>query len=221
MQNKTTHETNIEILSNKKKAEWQERRAVWIDGFIKFLIFGLPFLLFVIYPVITITFSPTNYRGDFRYRIIANDTEVSIRRIQSYSRRTLGTELYIPSHIGDLPITKIHRQAFRRGGASTRRASRTYLRLTYVHIPYGVRDIGRGAFAHNLLTEIVIPDSVTHIRSEAFSGNSLTELTIPDNVTHIGTRAFRYNPLTYVSIPSHTSVHRRAFDSNVTVIRRD
>ena len=205
--------------SNRADRNMSVIKQQMIHGILCLVIFGWP-VVAVLYVMITVTFSPTNYRGDFRYRIIANDTEISIRRIQSDSRRTIGTELYIPSHIGDLPITRIHRQAFSRGGGS-QRASRTYLRLTYVHIPYGVRDIGRSAFASNSLTELVIPNSVTRIGNDAFFNNLLTELTIPDSVTHIGTRAFRSNPLTYVSIPSHTFVHRRAFDSGVTIVRRD
>ncbi|MCL2398239.1 MAG: leucine-rich repeat domain-containing protein [Defluviitaleaceae bacterium] len=205
--------------SNRKILIQEEKEALRIKLYTSLVLFSI-FVAVVIYVLVTVTFSSTNYRGDFRYRVIANNTEISISRIQSGSRRTIRTELHIPSHIGDLPITRIDHQAFRNGGVSSNRSSVTWRRLTCVHIPYGVRDIGRSAFAHNLLTEVDIPDSVTHIRREAFSSNLLTELTIPDSVTHIGTRAFTNNSLTYVSIPSHTSVHRSAFDSNVTVIRR-
>jgi len=214
MQGKTRRKSKNEYSARKRK------KTTLAERWVELVVLG-GFVVFVIYVLVTVTFSPTNYRGDFRYRIIANGTEISIRRVQSESQRTLGTELHIPSHIEGLPITTIHRHAFYNGGVPANRRTSVNWRLTYVHIPYGIRDIGRYAFAHNSLTEIAIPNSVTHINRRTFTNNLLTELTIPDSVIYIGMGAFTNNPLTYVSIPSHTSVHRGAFDSNVTVVRRD
>ena len=215
MQNET------DILKQEEQGEKEAHRLRQVEVYTAVVVGCIMLAVFVVYPVVRDMFIDYTYRGDFRYRVIANDTEISIRRVQLESRRTFGTELYIPSHIKDLPITTIRRHAFYNGGVPANRRTSVNWRLTYVHIPYGIRDIGRYAFAHNSLVEIAIPNSVTHINRRAFTNNLLTELTIPDSVIYIGMGAFTNNPLTYVSIPSHTSVHRGAFDSNVTVVRRD
>ncbi|MCL2399590.1 MAG: leucine-rich repeat domain-containing protein [Defluviitaleaceae bacterium] len=209
----TTHETNIKIVRQK------EKKAIWIERCIKLAIYG-GFVVFAIYAIVSAAIDPYAYRGDFRYRVIANGTEIAIRQVQLDYKRTLRNELYIPSRIRDLPVTTIGTGAFSRGGGTTRQGVQRWRQLIYVYIPYGVTDIGINAFSQNLLVELTIPNSVTHIRRGAFADNLLIELTIPDSVTYIGDRAFANNQLTYVSIPSHASVHRRAFDSEVTVMRR-
>ncbi len=64
--------------------------------------------------------------------------------------------------------------------------------LTSYTIPYGVTEIGDGAFKNcTNLTSITIPNSVTEIGYEAFKNcTSLTSITIPDNVTEIEEYAF-------------------------------
>ena len=59
-------------------------------------------------------------------------------------------------------------------------------------IPYGVTDVGYGAFIQcETLMDVTIPDSVTNIGYGAFAiCSSLTDITIPDSVTSIGECAF-------------------------------
>jgi len=93
--------------------------------------------------------------------------------------------------------------------------------LTSITISYGVTSIGQRAFYRNRLTSVTIPYGVTSIGERAFFSNRLTSITIPDSVTYIGRGAFRNNQLTYVTIPYHTTLDENAFDSGVTVIRKN
>ncbi len=61
-------------------------------------------------------------------------------------------------------------------------------------IPYGVVNIGNGAFIKNrFISEIIIPDSVVNIGSDVFFDcDNITNFIIPDSVISIGDGAFRY-----------------------------
>lgn len=63
--------------------------------------------------------------------------------------------------------------------------------VTELVIPYGISEIGPGAFCGCDFTSVVIPDSVTKIHESAFQFcRSLTNVVIPDQVTEIGACAF-------------------------------
>ena len=64
----------------------------------------------------------------------------------------------------------------------------------HVHIPEGVKTIGKSAFAYNRsLISVDIPDSVDHIDDFAFyECRTLAEVKIPDSVLKIGSEAFAY-----------------------------
>jgi len=136
--------------------------------------------------------------GYFDYRAIDGNTAIKVRNFSGP-----GGSVQIPSHMpfgpNFLPVTRIEAGAFSAYG--NRRAS---------------EDEPRG-----VLDAVTIPDTVTRIGESAFRSNRLAYVAIPDSVTYIGNNAFRNNPLTYVSVPSHATVAENAFDSGVTVTRRD
>ena len=82
-------------------------------------------------------------------------------------------------------------------------------------IPYGVTDVGYGAFIQcETLMDVTIPDSVTNIGYGAFAiCSSLTDITIPDSVKIIDEIAFGgCNGLTSIEIPdSVTTIGVQAF----------
>ena len=82
-------------------------------------------------------------------------------------------------------------------------------------IPYGVTEIGDGAFSGcDGLTEVTIPGSVTEIGDGVFhSCGGLTEVTIPSSVTAIKWGTFyKCSKLTEVTIPSSvTEIGGKAF----------
>ena len=63
--------------------------------------------------------------------------------------------------------------------------------VTELVIPYGISEIGPGAFCGCDFTSVVIPDSITIIHESAFEFcRSLTNVVIPNQVTQIGENAF-------------------------------
>ncbi len=91
-------------------------------------------------------------------------------------------------------------------------------------IPYGVTNIGDGAFSYcTNLTSVKIPDSVTSIEKRAFRGcESLTSVKIPDSIMSIEDSTFHScESLTSVTIPnSVTCIGEGAFEESgsVTII---
>lgn len=63
---------------------------------------------------------------------------------------------------------------------------------TIAYVPWGVVEIGIGAFAgYDKLTEVILPATVTTISESAFNGcDALKEVKIPKGVTSIKTKAF-------------------------------
>jgi hypothetical protein len=127
-----------------------------------------------------------------------------------------GGAVVIPSTLGGLPVTTIGNTAFEESG------------VTSVDIPFGITNIGGGAFSQctNLtsialpssltttanglfeyctsLTNVTIPSSVTNIGDATFYGcTNLAGITIPDSVVNIGAGAFAYcTALTNITIPA-------------------
>ena len=159
--------------------------------------------------------------GGFRVRIIDNGKSVEIT---GYNGKK--TELQIPSHIKDMPVTVIGNEAFAEKQLISVKIpdSVTHIgdwafeenQLTSVNIPDSVTSIGDWAFAGNQLLKVSIPDSVTHIGDWAFAGNQLSKVNIPNSVTHIGNWAFAVNQLTSVNTPnSVVHIGKEAFAHNL------
>lgn len=108
------------------------------------------------------------------------------------------TEIIVPSHIGDYPVTEIGDYAFEAGwnitsitlpDSITKISEQAFAdceSLTSVNIPDGVTFIGRGAFSNCLaLTELIIPASVTDTQEEMLTGCAVQDLYIyNDNLTY-------------------------------------
>jgi len=157
------------------------------------------------------------FGGDFNYRVIDNNTAVEITRFTARGRSAS-----IPSHIGDLPVTVIGENSFRRSWGRRRGTLRSMIyALTSVTIPDTVTRIERYAFEGNRLSYVYIPYGVRHIGDWAFRANRISAVTIPDSVTWVGDQAFRHNRLAEVSVPRHATIAENAFDSGVTITRRD
>ena len=135
-------------------------------------------------------------------------------------------KLYIPSSLGNCPVTSIGKNAFDDCRYLTSvtipdivtsigdRAFDGCSGLTNVTIPRSVTNIGEYAFSGcSGLTSVTIPDSVTRIGSGAFSSCSgLRSVTIPDSVMWIGHSTFANCGLTNVTIPdSVRSIEDYAF----------
>lgn len=81
--------------------------------------------------------------------------------------------------------------------------------VTEILIPYGVREIGKNAFAQcRHLTEIIIPQSVTSIGESAFkSCYGLRRILLPEGITEIKDSTFAWcEGLEEVFIPEHVRV---------------
>ena len=96
-------------------------------------------------------------------------------------------------------------------------------RLTSIHIPKSVKDIGSGAFLDcKSLKSICIPDGITKIKNGTFYNcYSLESIHIPDKVTKIGESAFIHcKSLKSIHIPdSVAEIGWWAFDDckNLTI----
>jgi len=123
-------------------------------------------------------------------------------------------DLRIPPQMQGIPVINIGDFAFI-GGILDPSGFTPGHQIVSVNIPDSVINIGRGAFANNLLSSVSIPDSVVNIGGFAFSRNQITDLVLHNGVTVIGERAFDNNLLTSVVIPdSVTSIERGAFLNN-------
>ena len=114
------------------------------------------------------------------------------------------TELKIPSHHNNLPVTKISYNAFYK-----------LENIISVIVPNGVKEIQGGAFSKCInLTSVEIPNSVTDIGMEAFYRcSSLQDLVINEGLSYIGEEAF-YGcvGLTEIEFPnSLTNIGKNAF----------
>jgi len=199
--------------------EWEVR----IHNFIAITVF-LAFVVFMfLFPFFVLDTLFHGIRPRFSHNFIAGNTEIEITRQRGiwFTRN----QAHIPPYIWGLPVTTIRTGAFSRdyfrAGDGRRRGSREGRRLRNVTLPYTLIYIGEGAFLRNRLTSVTIPDGVTHIRNSAFHRNRITYVSIPDSVIYIGGSAFRRNRLTYVTVPRDAFVADTAFDSGVTVIRRE
>jgi len=92
MQNKTTPQVRDDSLQQ------QEKKMRRMELYIKLAVYG-GFIILAIFAVVSRSFNLHAYRGDFVYRVTADNTEISIRRVQTDSRRTFGSVLNIPSHM--------------------------------------------------------------------------------------------------------------------------
>jgi uncharacterized repeat protein (TIGR02543 family) len=137
-------------------------------------------------------------------KIINNESLFSFNSstgtITGYDVATGGTDVVIPSTIGEVQVKAIADGVFEGMG------------LTSVIFPDGLEKIGRTAFRNNSLSTVVLPDSITdigweglanagiqnltlpstmkNIPAESFLGNSIISLTLPDSVETIGSGAF-------------------------------
>lgn len=160
------------------------------------------FLVMMLFLVLFTISLPTTVKaysyGDYRYKIINNNSEVEITGYQG-----TGGDIVIPSEIEGKPVTSIGYSAF------------YFKNLTSIIIPDSVISIGNSAFKNNQLTSVIIPDSVTSIGNSAFRFNKLTSVTIPESVISIGDNAFEFNSLESIDIPnSVTSIGDSAFSTN-------
>lgn len=127
--------------------------------------------------------------SDFRYEI-TNENEVTIL---SYGGND--TEVIIPSHIEDNPVTEIGLAAF-------------YLnsQIVSVVIPDSVKFIGHDAFGKcTSLQTVVLSANLTAIDVLAFEYcESLSNIKLPESLTSIGYRAFaNCTSLKHISIPGN------------------
>ena len=108
----------------------------------------------------------------------------------SYYNSACGTDVVIPSRVGNKKITAIHSYTFRGMG------------LTSVYIPDTIKTIGTGAFSFNNIEEVRIQSGVNTIGSNAFTNNHMKHLIIEDGVKTMGSSCFQYNDLTEAIVPS-------------------
>jgi MYXO-CTERM domain-containing protein len=143
----------------------------------------------------------------------------------NYVNDIFGSDLVIPSTVGNYTITGITDYAFADRGLTsvvfpaslTSIGTAAFVRnnFTSVTIPAGVTSINDATFAHNALTSVALPASLTSIEKNAFYDNALTSVTIPDGVTKIDADAFYFNRLASVTIPdSVTTIGDEAFGWN-------
>lgn len=104
------------------------------------------------------------------------------------------TELVIPSHIGDYPVTEIGGYAFEAAWNVTsitlpetitkisEQAFADCESLSDINIPESVTFIGRGAFSNCLsLMELTLPESVVETQEEMLTGSGVQDLYIYNN----------------------------------------
>jgi len=146
------------------------------------------------------------YEDGLLARIIDAGSAIEIVRYEGPE-----TEVHIPSHIRDLPVTVIAFAAL----APTFSRQVADLHLINVTIPDTVTRIEASAFGGNRLGSVIIPDSVTFIGERAFAWNNLASVFIPDSVTYVGREAFRDNELIELRFGSSlASIGERAFAQN-------
>ncbi len=75
--------------------------------------------------------------------------------------------------------------------------------LTKIDIPKGIETINDYCFCENYLTEVKIPDSVKVIKRCAFNSNRLTSVDFHDGTLAIGQDAFAHNKLANLKLPNH------------------
>jgi len=215
----------------KKKTSFQADEWKWADPIAVFIVVAVPLAIAALALVVIITLIDglfSGFRPRFRYELIANNSEIAI--IERRGIWFTQSQIHIPSHIYELPVTTIQRRAFRQSNTEGRRARTTTLpdtityigesafwhnRLTYITIPDSVTHIGAGAFASNRLSSVTISNSLISIEESVFRNNRLTYVTIPDSVMHIRAYAFHGNRLTYITIPdSVTYIGVNAFRNN-------
>ncbi|MEE1171814.1 MAG: leucine-rich repeat protein [Ruminococcus sp.] len=113
--------------------------------------------------------------GDYQYSIDPDDGTAVIENYMGDE-----PELTIPSSIDGHQVKKIGFYAFLDYGRDIKK----------ITIPYGVTEIGVGAFTCYGLNEVTIPDSVVLIDTYAFNGTPLEKIKIPKSVETIGEQAF-------------------------------
>ena len=172
------------------------------------------------------------------------------------SYKGTATEVVIPSTLHGLKVTIIGKRAFYNKKLTSVVISDTVTviedgaflsesnygpehvnKITKVILGKGLKTIGNGAFASNMLADIVIPDSVTNvgdnafisnkltkvtfgkglktISPQAFWGNQISELTLPTTIKEIGPAAFQRNKIRALTIPNSVTVianYMKAYD---------
>jgi hypothetical protein len=128
-------------------------------------------------------------------------------------------ELSFSDTVSDPLLLSLQDSHFLSHGANAKIASKTkidawafaYQKLSRVQIPFGVTEIGEGAFRDTGLTSLSLPDTLLIIDEEAFAGNSLEEVVIPESTIRIERGAFWGNELSKISIGNGTLFFRDSF----------
>lgn len=132
----------------------------------------------------------TDYTKYLRFKL--NDDE------QSYTAYTTpsgyngpGTELVIPSHYKDLPVTVVKDLHLSKSDVER------------VVLPDTVIELGDYAFSDSKVKDVVFSKNLQKIGDCAFSGcTSLTQVDLPEGLVEIGASAFRRTSLTSLVLPS-------------------
>lgn len=101
--------------------------------------------------------------------------------------------------------------------------SRSFSKLTSVHFPNGLTEIGAGAFFRcTKLTSVSFPNSLTKIEAGAFATcTGLISVHLPNSLSKIGARAFYGSGLISIQLPSLTEIGEKAFAACVEIVRVD